>query len=66
MKMQFRNNHKQLFSDKLIDLGHLIFGGTFVTQFISGNDFSFPIAAFGFIILVTLYSLSYFLIYYDK
>lgn len=48
-----------MFGEKLLDGAHLIFGGSVVGQFLSGQPFSSGIAVVGVAALVFLYWLSY-------
>ena len=55
----FTSDQKKMYAEKLLDLGHLIFGGLVVGQFISNQPCSKDIAIYGIVALVLIYLISY-------
>ncbi len=59
LKISLNQTQKKMFGEKIVDLAHLIAGGFVIGQFISDRPFSYSLAAFGIVLLVFLYWLSY-------
>jgi hypothetical protein len=62
---KFRINAKfrELLSEKLMDLGNLIFTGTVIGQFISGLELSLPVMLGGLLVAVICYILSFIILH---
>lgn len=59
LKISLNYDQRKMFGEKLLDVGHLIFGGCVISQLFSDRPFSISIAVTGLILLVFLYWVSY-------
>ncbi len=60
--IQLNPKHRQLFAEKILDIGHLAVGALIFGQFISVEPFNWRLTIAALSILFACYSFSYFLL----